>query len=180
MDKEERLIREYLENNLDMKKIGKTDSCPDEQRLLEYLSGSLEGSSRKTIEHHIAGCGFCLSQLSIAFDAQKPNIQKKLNPTPKNFINDTCSLLGIKKDKITDKKNITKSTLFLTGTVICFILSFVVAKYFLQFLAATIVLGIRWALESKNGQTLIMILDSWRKHSKEKDNEISNRLKDHF
>jgi hypothetical protein len=48
----------------------------------------------------------------------------------------------------------------------------------LQFLVGALILGIRWSFESESGKTLIMILNSWRKHSHDKDDEISNQLKD--
>ena len=73
-----------------------------------------------------------------------------------------------------------KKCLFLFGAIFFFILSFVIPRYFIQFLVVTLILGIRWAFESDGGHTLIMVLDSWRHHSHDKDEEISHRFKNHF
>ena len=73
-----------------------------------------------------------------------------------------------------------KKNLFLAGAIIFFIISFLLPKYFMQCLVVTLVLGMRWAFESENGRTFIMVLDSWRRHSHDEDDKISKRLKDRF
>lgn len=95
----------------------------------------------------------------------------KFKPVPKELINKTKSRLGIPKGKPR------VGSYALTGAVIAFIFSFIFSKYFMQCLVVTLILGIRWALSSEGGRTLIMVLDSWRHHSQEKDEEISHRLR---
>ncbi len=75
------------------------------------------------------------------------------------------------------KKRIIKN-LFLAGAILFFIASFFIPKYFFQCLVAALILGMRWAFETEGGRTLIMVLDSWRRHSHDQDAEISHRLKD--
>ncbi len=95
----------------------------------------------------------------------------KLRPVPKELVEKTKSRLGIPKSKPK------VGSYALVGAIISFIFSFIFPRYFMQCLVATLVLGIRWALNSEGGRTLIMVLDSWRHHSQDKDQEITHRLR---
>ncbi len=183
MDRVEKLIKQYLKKHLDFGKDNKTDDCPNEQILLEYFEGALDEERRRSVEYHIAGCGFCLSQLNIAFESQLMNKQDSFEAVPQKLINKTKSLLGGFNDgkgKKVRRVKITKKLFFLSGAIVFFVLSFVIPKYFIQFLVVTLILGMRWAFESENSRTFIMVLDSWRRHSQAKDEEISLRLKNRF
>ena len=159
MDRIEELIKGYLSKNLS---LDKTADCPDEQDLLNYLKGGCQD-----FEAHVASCGFCLSQLNIAFESKTANF----SPVPQELTNKIKSSLGI------PKKSKSKKKFFLAGAIISFISSFLIPRYFMQCLVVTIILGVRWAFESEGGRTLIMVLDSWRHHSQAKDEEISHRLR---
>ncbi len=176
------IIKKYLREKLSKEKTEKTRECPNEEALLNYVTNSLGQQKRKNLESHLAGCGSCLNQINLASEALRGKKQKSLKPVPKEIIDKTRAHLGISKTKIKpiNKKKNLKTKLYLTGTIIFFVLSFLVPQYFIQFLIGALILGIRWSFESKGGQTLIMVLDSWRKHSHDKDEQISNRLKDHF
>ena len=181
MDKIERLIKEYLGRNMD--KTEKTDLCLSEEALMGYFQQKLNREDCQNIESHLASCGFCRSQLSLIFEAHDIHRRGKSEEVPVEFIQKAKALL--KTDKRLDykqtirKKRITKN-LFLLGAIVSFIASFFVPKYFFQFLVVTLILGLRWAFESEGGRTLIMVLDSWRRHSHDDDDEISHRLKDKF
>jgi hypothetical protein len=180
MDKIEKLIKEYLKGNLGLGQAYKTSDCPDEGLLVQYLEAKLDKEKYQALEYHIAGCGFCLSQLSIASQSKLMHKQGSFESVPQNLINKTKSRLGIGENKGNSKDNkrkIIKKQLFLLGAIIFFVLSFIFPKYFAQFLVGTLILGIRWAFESESGRTLIMVLDSWRHHSQDKDEEISHRLR---
>ena len=181
MDKIERLIKEYLRRNLS--KTEKTDLCLSEQVLMDYFERKLGREDCQNIESHLASCGFCLSQLSLVFEAHDVHKGGKSEKAPVELIKKAQALLKTDKrlnhKKTMRKKRITKN-LFLVGAIIFFIVSFLIPRYFCQFLVATLILGMRWAFESEGGRTLIMVLDSWRRHSHEQDDEISHRLKDKF
>jgi len=180
MDKAEKLIKKYLEGQIGLDRADKTSDCPSEEILVEYLNGVLDKEKYQFIEHHIAGCGFCLSQLNLASQSQLMDKQETFELVPQKLINKTKSFLGVHGNVNSLKRNktrIKKARLFLAGAVIFFILSFIFPKYFMQFLVVTLILGIRWAFESEGGRTMIMVLDSWRHHSQDKDVEISHRLK---
>jgi len=178
-----RKIKESLKNCLKKKfgNIEKTPQCLDEEALLDYLGHKPDGRERKGVEKHISQCYFCLSQLNLAFEAKKSKIHNIGGKAPSGLVNKAKALL--KNDENIIRKgrgSRMKKNLFLAGAIIFFIISFLLPKYFMQCLVAVLVLGIRWAFESKGGQTLIMVLDSWRRHSRDEDEEISNRLKDRF
>jgi len=182
MDKIEKLIKGYLKDKLDLDKADKTFDCPNEEVLIGYLKGALDKEANQLVEHHLTGCGYCLSQLSLAYQSQLSDKQGSFEPVPQELVNKTKSSLGI---PITNnlkrgKTKVKKANLFLAGAIVPFALSFIFPKYFIQFLVVTLVLGIRWAFESESGRTMIMILDSWRHHSHDKDEEISHRLKNRF
>jgi len=181
MDKIERLIKAHLKKNTDIDMGNKTKQCPDEHTLLSYMEHILDTRENQLIEEHLAQCGFCLSQLSMAFEARRMQGQKEVPAAPQGLVDKAKALL--KPDKNADemrtaaKKRI-KKNLFLAGTILSFILSFLIPRYFMQFLAAALILGLRWAFESESGRTLVMVIDSWRRHSRDDDEQISRRLKD--
>jgi len=181
MEREEKIIKKYLEEKFSANRPNRGESCPNQQTLLDYVTDNLGQSRRQDIEKHLAKCGFCLNQISTAYNALKKSKQKSFPPLPENILNKTKSYLGIKEDKQKKPlKKIARKRLLLAATIIFFILSFLIPKYFLQFLVGALILGIRWSFESESGKTLIMVLDSWRRHSHDKDDQISNRLKNHF
>jgi hypothetical protein len=180
-DKIEILIKEYLRKNLDLDRVEKTIYCFSENVLIDYLEEKLNSREYETVNNHITNCSFCLSQLILALEAQIVNERRRLKQAPREWIEKAKALL--KSDNDRERKRIRKNkrvkkNLFLGGAIIFFLLSFLIPRYFIQFLVATLILGLRWALESESGHTLIMVLDSWRRHSLKKDEEISRRLKD--
>ncbi|MCF7870334.1 MAG: hypothetical protein K9L69_04250 [Candidatus Omnitrophica bacterium] len=181
MEREKEVIQKYLKEKLNATSTVKSQNCPDNQDLIDYLQNNLNQEKRKSLENHIAGCSFCLSQISIAAEALEKHKQNDFDSLPENILNKTKANLNsikIKNKKNESQKKVIKRRLFLAATIIFFGLSFIIPKYFLQFLIGALILGIRWSFESKSGKNLVMILDSWRKHSHNKDDEISNRLKD--
>jgi len=175
-----RKIEEYLKNYLkkDLSNIERTPQCLDGEALLDYLGHKLDGRKREVVEEHLSQCNFCLSQLNLAFEAKKSGIGGKV---PSRLINKAKALF--KNDKNANHRGgprRMRKNLFLAGAAIFFVISFLLPKYFMQCLVATLILGMRWVFESENGRTLIMVLDSWRRHSHNEDDEISNRLKNRF
>jgi hypothetical protein len=43
--------------------------CPDETQLAAYFDSKLQGSTRESVEKHVADCDFCLSQISFLFQS---------------------------------------------------------------------------------------------------------------
>ena len=175
MSKVESLIKEYLKAKLSWENIEKTSDCFNEEALLNYMSQSLSPDEGVNIEKHISNCGFCLSQLDIALKAKSQDLDEEFGKVPSNFVDKANAALGLN-----GKKKKVPSWIFLVTASIALLLSFFISRYFMQFLAITLIAGIRWALDSEGGRTLIMVIDSWRHHSHDKDQEISRRLKNRF
>lgn len=180
MDKIQELIRAYLRKNLDSSLQSRTEHCPDENTVLDYVHQKLDDRESRLMEDHLAQCNYCLSQLSIAFEAQKTGGMTHCPIPPVEGIEKAKGLVGHDKrslDERMTKQRKMRKNLFLAGALIAFTLSFFIHRYFMQFLVVTLILGLRWALESENARTLVMVIDSWRKHSHDDDEEISRRLK---
>ena len=146
MDRAEDLIKKYFKGNLGLDNLEKSPNCPDENTLMEYLKGVLDQEKCKLLEHHLAGCGFCLSQLSLASEVESIADQRNLSAPSQKLVDKVMFRLGINRSKDNQRKHsikIGKGAFFLIGTIVCFVLSFVFSRYFMQFLAATLILGIR-------------------------------------
>jgi len=178
---EEEFIKDYLDFKSSNSARG--FNCLDEQKIINYAKRELSKEERQSVEKHLASCNFCTEQLNLLFEFQKSTKEINSQRVPQDFISKAKRLIqqngNILKFRTARKKRIMKN-LFLIGTIISFIASFFFPKYFFQCLAAAIVLGVRWAFESESGRTLIMVIDSWRRHSCEDNDEISKRLKDRF
>ncbi|MFH1771662.1 MAG: hypothetical protein ABH872_02495 [Candidatus Omnitrophota bacterium] len=175
MDKIDELLKQYLKANSFPDKALKTPLCPDETILSGYMQKNISNEECEIIEAHIAGCGFCLSQLSLWLEASKVSV-KKLEKTPRTMVNNTKTRLNM-ENSVRQTKPIKRHS-FGICALIFFIISFFIHRYFMQFLAAALILGMRWVFDSEGGRTLIMVIDSWRRHSRDDDDEISRRLKD--
>jgi len=129
-----------------MEKIRAT--CLSIERLCAYAEGNLSLKERGRIEEHLSRCCFCLDTLVSIHDGNR-------------YINNRR------------RHRLKKENIFLVVAVLSFLLSFIFSRYFLQFLAATIILGTKWIVESKNSKLLIMIKEAYKGSSrlpKERDN----------
>lgn len=122
---------------------GKTQDCPSELELSDYLEGRLSKEEKSSIESHLSDCPYCLDLLVVAKDVAAR--------TNKSYI---------KAIKILKHK-------WLIAATISFILSFFFPRYFLQFLIATLILGGKWVFEGQNIKSLVMIFKSLREREKE-------------
>lgn len=153
------------------------DKCPDENALADYMAGGLSLSDSADIEKHISGCKICLAKISIALKAGALYKEGKLPAVPQAVTERTKEMLA-EQIKPQSAKHAKNQNLWLLAALAAFIMSFVFPRYFLQCLVATILLGIKWIAESEKMRTLILVLDSWRRHEHTHDEEISQRLKD--
>jgi hypothetical protein len=131
-------IKEYLEYKR-AENIAKTSKdCLSFDELCSYAEGALPTQERGKIERHLAECYRCLDILVSIHD-------------------------GTKKIAKTRRVILKKEHMFLAVAIIAFTLSFIFSRYFLQFLTATIVFGIKWIVDSKSTKTLIMINEAWKR-----------------
>ena len=121
--------------------------CPSEEVLSEYLEGLLSEEDKLSIENHLCRCPECRS---LIIDAC--HITSK--PSASEIVNKVLTW--------------TRSNKWLIASAVSFICSFLVPEYFLQFIAAFVILSIKWVLDSKSAKTLIMIEGSSKAISKNK------------
>jgi len=137
-----------------MEKLG---LCLSETELHDYLTGVASEEIKTKIESHLETCQDCLEKLTFAYQAvdefEKSKGVKFM--LPKNKIN-----------------------LWLVGATITFVLSFLLPRYFMQLLVATILLGAKWIFDSINARILIMIYDAWKKGGEKEASKIIKTLND--
>jgi len=155
MEKVDKTIRLALSKQIKSKEAKPTLLCPDDEILTNYLADGLSSEQVGQLDEHMWDCQYCMMRLSDSYEA------KALHDA------------GDRKSGLSFKKYI---WLLIAG--VSFGLSFVFSHYFMQFLVATLIFGLKWVAETRNAKTLIMVLDSWRRHSHDKDSEISNRLRE--
>ena len=141
-----------------MQKLG---TCVTDIELNDYLNNELSSENKERIEKHLKECNECLEKLVFAYNTVKEYDEPKLK--------------GEKSMKKDWKKNI-----WLIGAIVAFILSFVVSRYFIQLLVATILMGMKWIFDSINARILIMIYDAWKKGGEKEASKVLNSFGDRF
>ncbi len=147
---------------------GVKTGCPDEGTLAAYLGGSMTEWERQRLEEHACSCPHCLENIRISKAGEDLFNGDILTQTDER-IRDKAK--GLAKMDIRKKRF--QGYIWLTATVIAFILSFTVPKYFAQFLAASLILGLKWVSESETMRTLIIAMDT--KHRHERQGETTAR-----
>ncbi|MFH1190375.1 MAG: hypothetical protein V1682_06795 [Candidatus Omnitrophota bacterium] len=117
---------------------------PSEVELAGFLAGLGKEDGRLRIEEHLSSCSRCLERLAAAHEAVAAFNKRAPH----------------KKAKDTVMK---RSNIYLLLAVISFSLSFVIGRYFLQLLAATLLFGIKWVADSRSSKTLIAIHESYKR-----------------
>lgn len=129
--------------------------CPSEEVLSGYLSGVLPEEDKNDLETHLCKCKNCRILLADSYHITKGPDAGEIRRKVSGWIN---------KNK------------WLLAASISFVLSFAVPRYFLQFLAAFVILGAKWAIDAKSAKTLIMISEAWKRGDKKKTEEIISRF----
>ncbi len=134
-----------------MKNRMKKETHPDDIVLADYLSGILPQEGRDMIEAHISDCCECASKVAGAY-----RVVNKL-----------------KKGKAIKLRNI---NVYLVLAIITFVLSFTLPRYFIQFLVATLIFGVKWVVDSKTQKMLVMIHEAWKNGDKDEEDKIMRRF----
>ncbi|MFA5143940.1 MAG: zf-HC2 domain-containing protein [Candidatus Omnitrophota bacterium] len=124
---------------------------PTDLALADYLDNRLSGDGRKSVESHLAVCSECRIKAVSAYES--------------------VSASGKRKGKLMGKIN-----LYLIFAAVAFVLSFIVPRFFLQFLAATLLLGAKWVADSKSTRMLVMIHEAWKSGGEREASEVIKRL----
>lgn len=57
-------------------------TCPDEEKLVDYMEGRLSEKSRSDVEEHLSGCEMCFEGLVITRGLTRDRDRAKLEPVP--------------------------------------------------------------------------------------------------
>ena len=134
----------------------KQKTHPADTKIADFLGGSLSPEERIAIEEHMASCEECLEKVVLAYES----VKMFRNGTPKK-----------ERNKFMKKVNP-----YLVFAVIAFALSFMMPRYFIQLLVATLVLGIKWVADSKSTKMLVMIYEAWKKGGEKEASRILETL----
>ena len=121
----------------------KITAHPTESELASFLSGTLTGPAKDTVIGHLDSCPECMARIAAAHEAVS-----------------SCSGNGAGE---TWWARIKKISPYLIGAIVTFALSFILPRYFVQFLVATIILGMKWIVDAKATKMLVMIYEAWKK-----------------
>lgn len=168
----DRIIKENLKRRLNDSSAFRGKDCPSEELLLKYLNNELPEHRIIKIREHVGGCIFCIESIS---SIQRWNDQKILS----EFLDvPSKSLEAMKKKVCKDKEGILerlKRQKWLILSMAAFGASFLVKRYFFQFLFAALIFGIKWAVDSANKKAFVMVYRAWKDKNKvEKDKESSD------
>lgn len=153
----EKVVR-FLRQDYLKKHKNASRECVSVEKLCDYARNTLLAKEKEDIESHLSGCYRCLDML-VAIRAG----------------------MDYRYDNKYGRENMKKDGLFLLLAVICFVLSFLFGRYFLQFLAATLILSMKWIVDTKTNRMLIMIYDAWKRSGEKgagrllRDLETKNR-----
>ena len=148
--------------------------CPKNEDLADYISGAAGQHKKEKIATHISHCRRCLD---IAATSLKTLNEDKAEDVPKGIIQKTTLI-----PKNYPKKNIRGISVFrknkyLLVASVFFVLSFILKRYFMQFLFAAGIFGVKWVMDTGSTKALIMIYDAWksRKDNDDDDSNISSK-----
>lgn len=110
--------------------------CLQEKILSEYLSGVISREERVSVEKHLASCSKCRKTVSEAYEILN-------QPDVKEFLFIAADWIKINK--------------WLIATALLLSMSFVISEYFLQFLIASVITGVKWIIDSKTTKMLITV-----------------------
>lgn len=116
---------------------------PTDIRLADFLDDALSPDERHKVEEHIASCGECLKKIVSAHESVE-------------LFNKNS---GTKNRKVNFMKKI---NWYLVLAIVSFVLSFVFARYFIQLLVATLLLGTKWIVDAKTTKMLVTIYEAWK------------------
>ncbi len=125
--------------------------------LADYLDNLLSAGRRKEVETHAADCDECLAKIVCAYESVK------------SYRKNTSSC----KRK---EKSMGNVSLYLVFAIVSFLLSFIVPRFFLQFLSATLLLGAKWVADSKTTKMLVMIHEAWKNDGVRGASEVIKRF----
>lgn len=149
--------------------------CPGDWELADYISGVSGQERKQQISAHIMSCDRCFdiaaSSLKVLSETDKDDDKELLDILVKK----ACAISKKRSEAGGKFKKSFKRNKYLFIAGVFFILSFIVKRYFLQFLCAAGIFGIKWTMDTGSTRALIMIYDAW-KTRKDDDSDRSRSI----
>ena len=123
---------------------------PADEELADFLENRLTQCDRERIMTHIASCDDCLKTVISAYESVKYRTKKEGGAGKINY--------------------------YLVFAILSFTLSFALPRYFIQLLAATLLLGAKWVVDSKSTKMLVMIHEAWKNNGERGASEALRRF----
>lgn len=147
--------------------------CLSDEELAEYADGILLGGIKKQ-EHasHIAECDNCFSRTASAIAALTSFNEQKSDSGHATAVEKAKSIPRLYRKR---KASIMKRNKYLLVAAGFFMLSFIFKVYFLQFLVAASIFGLKWVMDTGGSKALIMVYDAWQQGRGGKGEEKGRR-----
>lgn len=162
-----------------------TSQCPSDNELAHYITCAISDEPPgEGLLRHITECDFCFKKTASAVSC--------LTGFDKEMVPDRGRAGAIQRAKSIPsiypkaRKSYMKRNRYLFIAAIFFILSFLFKGYFLQFLVAASIFGLKWIMDTGGSKALIMIYDAWQHKKEQKGDEektsplIKNRDRHRF
>lgn len=133
---------------------------PSEIELADLLASALPRAQAAKIMEHVARCDECLTAYVSAHEAA-------------GTFGGSGRRMGLIKKLAGLLRKINPCLMLAAAS---FMASFMVPRYFIQLLVATLVLGIKWVADSKSTKMLVMIYDAWRRGGDKEASKVLERL----
>ena len=144
-------VKEFLKTEYRKKSLRVSENCLTTDEICSYVNKTVSLKEKKVLEAHLATCYNCLDNVVSIHDFNRSFTNKR-------------------------RWELKKEIIFVIIAMICFISSFVISRFFLQFLAATIIFGMKWIVDSKTNRLLVMIYDAYKRGGEKEAGRIINKL----
>jgi hypothetical protein len=96
---------------IDIEEPSMRKSCPDEERLADYIEGRLSVDDRSEIEAHLSSCKMCLEEFMVAERLVRGGDKMELDPVPGRVTQAAVRLINSQRSKLGDSlsKNLKRS-----------------------------------------------------------------------
>ncbi len=150
------------------------DTCPADSILADYISDVIPTKSEKEIiASHVAKCDKCFEKVASCVSALTISDKAGQADTGKRLLRRVLSMPK-KYPRMRFKGGYIKRNKYFLVAGLFFLLSFIFKPFFLQFLVAALLFGVKWVMDTGSTKALIMIYETW-KHSKAAESDTDNK-----
>jgi hypothetical protein len=143
---------------------------PTESELTEFMARSLTRDRAAEVGDHLSRCDACLAAYVAAYESVMPK------PRPTGGARQDRTGRGVKRILRRLIDIVKRVNIYLALAVVSFIMSFIAPRYFIQLLAATLIFGMKWVIDSRSTRMLIMIHEAWKSGGGQEASRVIERL----